>query len=133
MSRTAVQLAVRRKANQAYRARDPAHARAVAKTWAKAHPAEWKVYMRRAKLKGKYGMTIEEYDRMFLAQGCRCACCGSDNPNGNNWHIDHNHETNVVRGVLCHTCNVGLGHFKDSIVRLKNAIDYLTRTNKQEA
>ena len=39
--------------------------------------------------------------------------------------IDHNHETNIVRGLLCHNCNVGLGHFKDSVGYLKEAINYL--------
>jgi hypothetical protein len=131
--RTKAQLTRHAELQRGYHAADPGRIRARNRAWAKANPEKWKIYMRRAKLKREYGITIAEYDRMFMAQGRRCACCKSDKPNGNNWHIDHNHETNVVRGILCHTCNVGLGHFRDSVVRLKDAIDYLSRTNNQEA
>jgi hypothetical protein len=40
-------------------------------------------------------------------------------------HVDHNHMTGKVRGLLCHHCNVGIGHFEDNIVLLSNAITYL--------
>lgn len=44
--------------------------------------------------------------------------------------IDHNHQTGKVRGLLCHHCNVGLGHFKDNIELLNSALDYLIKTEK---
>jgi hypothetical protein len=42
-------------------------------------------------------------------------------------HVDHCHETNNIRGMICNNCNTGLGHFQDSIENLKNAISYLKK------
>ena len=55
----------------------------------------------------------------------RCCCCGSRTHNGRGWHIDHDHKTKKFRGILCNNCNLGLGHFKDSVQRLSQAIKYL--------
>jgi len=50
-------------------------------------------------------------------------------PNKKNvWCCDHNHTTNKFRGWLCHKCNLGLGNFDDDIKRIKNAMQYLTKT-----
>jgi hypothetical protein len=56
-----------------------------------------------------------------------CDICGTPNPgkNRNNFSIDHDHNTGIVRGLLCHACNVGLGHFSDNIELLQKAIKYL--------
>ena len=43
--------------------------------------------------------------------------------------VDHNHETNKIRGLLCHHCNIGLGNFRDSTTLLSVAIEYLERTD----
>jgi len=43
--------------------------------------------------------------------------------------VDHNHETNKIRGLLCNHCNIGLGNFKDSTTLLSLAIEYLERTD----
>lgn len=45
------------------------------------------------------------------------------------YHIDHNHVTGKVRGILCAHCNQGLGHFRDNILFLENAINYLKGEN----
>jgi hypothetical protein len=84
--------------------------------------------------KKRYGVDHEQYLQMIESQKNSCAICGSKNPgrNMNNWNIDHCHETGKVRGLLCHNCNAGLGHFKDSIDNLKNAIKYLKKHNKEE-
>lgn len=55
------------------------------------------------------------------SQGRRCAVC----KDGTAVHVDHDHLTGKVRGVLCFNCNGGLGQFKDQIERLEQAIDYL--------
>ena len=46
-------------------------------------------------------------------------------------HIDHCHKTNKVRGLLCNTCNKGLGLFKDNIAALSKAILYLEKNNER--
>lgn len=71
---------------------------------------------------------------MEVAQKARCAICDTTDPGGQNtkWCIDHDHTTGEVRGLLCHYCNVGLGHFKDDQKLLTKAIDYLDKTEKRE-
>ena len=78
------------------------------------------------RLKDKYGITLEDYDRMLEDQGGSCAVCGTEHPGGKGrFHVDHNHSTGKVRGLLCHSCNVGLGALKDSPEVLLKAATYL--------
>lgn len=74
----------------------------------------------------RYGMTREEATERF---GDRCNICGTQHGGGRhgNLHIDHDHASGAVRGVLCHECNIGLGKFKDDPAVLRAAIDYLER------
>lgn len=78
-------------------------------------------------LRRKYGVSIDDYDRMVEAQGGTCAICGTTAPDeaGLRWNVDHDHETGAVRGLLCRNCNVGLGKFGDDIELLRRAIAYL--------
>ena len=65
----------------------------------------------------------------------KCPICDRDieeigkynQPRLQNWVLDHCHETGTFRGWLCHHCNVGLGGFKDSLTRLKKAVEYMTK------
>lgn len=58
----------------------------------------------------KYGLSWEQYQALLLLQNNRCALCETDEPRGQgSWHIDHNHDTGEVRGLLCHPCNTSLG------------------------
>lgn len=84
---------------------------------------------RRARsLMKNYGMTIEQYDEMVKAQGGACAICqGEPSGSAGRFHVDHDHATGKVRALLCHTCNVGLGSFKDSPDLLRIAGDYLEK------
>lgn len=68
----------------------------------------------------KYGITKEDFDLMY--NGYCDICCIPIEPD---CHIDHCHKTGKVRGLLCNTCNKGLGLFKDSKVILREAIRYL--------
>lgn len=68
----------------------------------------------------RYGLTTEQITEMKKAG---CELCGTQE----NLHIDHNHNTNEIRGVLCTNCNRGLGHFKDSPELLEKAKEYLEK------
>jgi hypothetical protein len=93
--------------------------------WRAANPGSFKEW--------KYGVTQEEYLLLLKEQDFKCAICKTEEPGGrhSNWHIDHNHNTDVVRGLLCHNCNRGLGFFKDDPYFLDNAINYLCNTKEK--
>lgn len=75
----------------------------------------------------EYGITWDDYNRMLEDQGNVCAICGTSDPGHTRevWCIDHCHTTGKVRGLLCNTCNIGLGAFRDNTANLAKAIDYL--------
>jgi len=75
----------------------------------------------------KFGMTVEDYDRLLAEQGGVCAICGGLPSRTKHLHVDHCHETNRLRGLLCDACNLGLGKFKDSPETLERAAAYLRR------
>lgn len=74
--------------------------------------------------KNKYGLTTQEYNNLNEQQEYKCAICEKKISKG--LYVDHCHDTGVVRGLLCHSCNIGLGHFKDRPELLRNAIKYIT-------
>ena len=77
-----------------------------------------------------YDLTIEEYNALLEKQDHKCAICRADKPGGKGrWHVDHNHKTRKVRGLLCAMCNVGLGNFYDDTSLLGQAIKYLEETD----
>lgn len=80
---------------------------------------------RRRHLKRTYGMTLEEYDSRFAAQDGGCAICGTPPAAGRGLHVDHDHTTGQVRGLLCQPCNTMLGGAKDSAQTLAKGIAYL--------
>ena len=69
-------------------------------------------------------LTEDDYEAMLVRQGGVCAIC-KGKPTGERLAIDHVHGTKRVRGLLCGSCNRGLGLFKDDPVRLAVAIEYL--------
>ena len=82
-------------------------------------------------LKRTYGITLENYNELLIAQDCKCAICskeldfeawGADSP-----VVDHCHTQGHVRGILCNECNRGLGYFRDNVNALAKAISYLTK------
>ena len=87
-----------KRANPEYRAADDARR----KLW---HQTKYKFR--------KYGITEEKYKDMFVKQGSACAMCKVTEPTvRKDWCIDHSHKTGKVRGILCHTCNMTLGHYE---------------------
>jgi hypothetical protein len=71
----------------------------------------------------------EVYEAYKVHDG-KCAICGTGKV-GRNHALDHDHRTMKIRGILCLSCNVGLGHFKDDPDLLRKAIDYLAKANKE--
>ncbi len=107
--------------------------RANRKKWIAEHPEENAVSVRRTVLK-RYGMTIADHDAMIKKQNGVCVICGDPPGVIGRWstlHIDHDHATGKVRGLLCHGCNVGLGLFRDSSKFLKNAARYLDERGEE--
>lgn len=87
------------------------------------------MFYRRANLR-KYGMTLEDLDRMFLDQENKCAICTRDLPpygGPTGTHIDHCHSSGAVRQLLCPDCNQGLGAFRDESASLRRAADYIEK------
>ena len=132
----------------AWNAANPTRSRERALRWTRNNPEKaaasqkrWydgcgKTVQRASRLRREYGLSIEEFDAILNAQSGACKICGTTKPDGNGWHIDHEHSTStdrrkLVRGILCYGCNVGLGFFKDSTELLKTAIEYLESHNKK--
>ena len=69
-------------------------------------------------IKRAYNLTKDQWIALFEKQGKVCACCGTSDPGSKlGWHTDHDHDTNTVRGILCHHCNIILGCIRDSAER----------------
>jgi hypothetical protein len=87
-------------------------------------PDRWAGYNRAA----RYGLTPEQFDQMVADQKGCCRLCG-DEPTGERHtgilYIDHDHETGKVRGLVCHRCNLALGHFRDDPALMRRAADYV--------
>lgn len=79
-------------------------------------------------LKRDYGITIEEYERLVVIQNGRCLICCKAQKLG----VDHDHRTGEIRGLLCRSCNQGIGIFEDSPTLLFNAIAYLEKNMSNE-
>lgn len=78
-----------------------------------------------------YGLSIREYQKIYDTQEGCCDCCGiHESQFKRNLHVDHDHVTGQVRGLLCTRCNPGLGYFQDSIEKLEMAIAYLKKFKK---
>lgn len=121
------------------RERDPVKLAAAARKWSKNNPAKRNAAKRLWYAKNKdhqrvqvrrrtYGLTDSAYQAMLIEQRGSCAICQTpfeDLPRA--VHIDHCHATGKVRGLLCRTCNLVIGFFKDDTERLLKAAIYLEK------
>jgi hypothetical protein len=106
--------------------------------WSLAHP-EWvasriaavtgsdkkKLADRKSYLKRTYGISLEQYDAMLAAQNGVCAICDEARPDERTLHVDHDHETGEIRGLLCFRCNQAIGSLRE--IHFQKAADYLDR------
>jgi hypothetical protein len=79
---------------------------------------EW--YLRRT-----YDISLEDYESLFAAQRGRCAICRGEVDGY--LHVDHDHATGQVRGLLCNKCNMAIGLLQDDPAITRNATEYLDR------
>ena len=79
---------------------------------------------RKQRLKSLYGISSDDYDRLFAHQRGACAICGKRS--AKTLCVDHCHATGKVRGLLCQRCNLALGHLNDSPTLVSAALAYLT-------
>ena len=92
-----------------------------AEEWHREHPEKANGYYR----KYHTGCDTETYDRLNKEQGGKCAICGGVNDRGHSLCADHDHKTGLIRGLLCRTCNLGIGHLQDDPALLRKAADYI--------
>lgn len=86
-------------------------------------------------LQSKYKISIEDYNNMFVAQEGKCACCGISEAElkskYDSFHarfcVDHDHQTNKVRQLLCHKCNTLIGYLEKRKEILGKALDYIDK------
>ena len=76
-----------------------------------------------------YGISLDDFNQLFKEQKGGCAICSTTDYYSRMQYakliVDHCHKTGKVRGLLCKSCNIGLGEFKDDVSLLDNAIGYL--------
>lgn len=75
----------------------------------------------------RYGLAIEVYESMFDNQGRVCAICKRPNWMGKEPHVDHDHNTGKIRGILCGGCNAAAGHIKNNPETARSMADYLEK------
>jgi hypothetical protein len=86
------------------------------------HRKQYVAYHRKVRL-AKYGLTAADFEALLVQQGGACAICRKKFVSIP--RVDHNHATGKVRGLLCHSCNTGLGMFQDSRLLVQLADEYL--------
>jgi hypothetical protein len=86
---------------------------------------EYRERARAAHLKRAYGISIQEYEAILTAQGGGCAICGEPARERSPLHVDHDHRTGQIRGLLCFKHNNALGDFDDDPYLLRAALRYV--------
>ena len=110
---------------KAWRLANKERMRELQNEWRKKHPERVAVIARNCHLKFQYGLQPDDYEAILSAQGGGCAICGVPPVTGKYLSVDHDHETNEVRALLCPKCNIGLGQFNDNPDTLIRAAAYL--------
>lgn len=88
----------------------------------------------------RYKMSSEQYQKLLEDQNYACAICGKANANGRKLYVDHDHSCcfgskscgKCIRGLLCHKCNSGLGHFDDSVESMNKATEYIKKYSRKD-
>jgi hypothetical protein len=118
--------------------KDPRKVIETAQQWRRENPERVRAYQAEYRLRPErkramrdlyyrrtYGISADEFDRLLDEQHGACAICRTRPEREASMHVDHDHESGAVRGLLCLSCNQGLGQFKDDPTLLLRAIVYL--------
>ena len=88
----------------------------------------FKKRQRNNQLKNAFGITLDEYNTMLETQNGACDICKK--PSSRALAVDHCHETDKIRGLLCSNCNIAIGMLQENIERFHSAIDYIKKHKK---
>lgn len=108
-----------------YRKKHPARVKCSRKAWDRKNPHYKRMWA--------LGVTHEQVERLRAQQKNRCAICAERMVGARNEHLDHDHASGQVRGLLCRLCNAGLGFFRDSSSLLHNASTYLAAHKSEKS
>jgi len=124
---------------------DPEPMKARVKRWQQANPEKMHASQRKSRAKPgakeraradhlmrKYGITVEQYDAMLEEQDGGCFICGRLPRPDISLHVDHDHSTGQVRGILCFCCNNAVADFQENPALLGKAASYLSRYAHQD-
>jgi hypothetical protein len=114
------------------------------RAWQKAHPERLKAWreknrdrrleqLREIHLRKKFGLTVKEFSRMLESQGGVCALCKAPPTPGISLHVDHDHGTGEVRGLLCVRCNNAIGLLRENPDLMRRAARYVTADAKHRS
>jgi len=85
---------------------------------------EYRTKKRLQGIASRYGITIEEYLELYEQTDGKCAICDV-RPDTRALHVDHNHTTGNIRGLLCHHCNTAIGLLKEDPNIISKVLEYL--------
>jgi hypothetical protein len=115
---------------KAWKAADPERDKATQKRSREKRPRVYK----NKQLLWTFGITLEQYEQMLADQNGVCAVCGKteteihpQSKRVRSLNVDHCHDTGRVRGLLCNSCNRGIGLLKDDPAILRRALNYLEK------
>ncbi len=97
--------------------------------WTRTHKGRYKEKRKNYFLIKNYGISAEQYNEIFAKQNGRCKICNRHQSEfKRSLAVDHDHNTNKVRGLLCHHCNSAIGHFFENPQIMERAIIYVKET-----
>lgn len=108
------------------RAWHPIEMFSIDKSRAQGRTASCKACTSLASTASRYGMSIAKLRDLLVRSEGRCQLCRRE---ADKLVVDHNHDTGRVRGILCSSCNVGMGLFGDDPAAMRAAADYLERND----
>lgn len=111
-----------------YRAQNKEKIKAWKRNWAGLNVERRRDYLR----KYRYNLDDAVFCLLLKTQQNCCAICAEPFNRPRDIHIDHDHVSKGVRGLLCQGCNQGLGNFRDSVPRLRAAMEYLENTKQTQ-